>query len=317
MSAAPTSRTRAAASSETTSSRASRPRAPPATVRESSRTASRHARASRLQGGDEADDERARAGDRHHEGDGAQVEVVHHPEGRRHRRAGDQLVDAPRRGQEPQPGARGRQQQRLDHELPQQAAAAGAERQPHGDLAALGDRLGEQQVRDVGAGDELDEDAGRQQQHQAHDDAGRRQPLEQRAHPHPAAVVGVRVLPRQGRGDRGELALGARDLDSVGEARHDLEAVIVTGAVGPQAERRPDLGVLGEREDGGHHADDGVRRAVEHQRAARHRGIGVEPLLPEPVADERDARALGAVLLFRETSPADRLDLERRERGSS
>src|SRR5262249_40130495 len=61
----------------------------------------------------------------------------------------------------------------------------------------------------------------------------------------------------------------------------------------------------------GHDTNYGVSLAVELQRLAQHRGIAVEPRLPESVSDNRDqSSALGLLLLRSEESADFRLDTE-------
>ena len=106
-----------------------------------------------------------------------------------------------RAAREQQPGGRAerRQHAAFGDQLPHQPAAAGAERGAHGDLAAARFRARDQQVGDVGAGDEQDERDRRHQRQQRR--AQRAEQLDvERADLDAALLVGLRVrafeLPR-------------------------------------------------------------------------------------------------------------------------
>ena len=82
----------------------------------------------------------------------------------RHER--DDEVERPARDEQAQRAAKRRQQARLGQQLPHEPPAARADRQAHGHLRRPAGRPRQQQVRDVGAGDQQDEPGDRQQQHQ-------------------------------------------------------------------------------------------------------------------------------------------------------
>ena len=73
------------------------------------------------------------------------------------RRQGLQEIRAPRRDQQAGGAADQAEQQAFGQHLAQQSAPPGAERRPNRQLALPRGRAGEQQVRDVGAGDQQDE----------------------------------------------------------------------------------------------------------------------------------------------------------------
>ncbi len=68
----------------------------------------------------------------------------------------------------------------------------------------------------------------------------------------------------------------------------------------------PDVGVAGKLESRRHHADDRERLRVERHCLADDRGVAVEPLPPEPVAD-RDHRIAGVERRGRHAGTQDRL----------
>jgi hypothetical protein len=71
---------------------------------------------------------------------------------------GDQPAKADHRDAEPEDRARERQQTSLHHELPQEPPPPGAERKPHRELLVARFSAREQQIREVGARDQQDED---------------------------------------------------------------------------------------------------------------------------------------------------------------
>lgn len=59
----------------------------------------------------------------------------------------------------------------------------------------------------------------------------------------------------------------------------------------PCRERRPDLTLPEDLESRRHHADDGVRLAIERQRAAHRRKVAAEKRAPELLTNDHDVRA--------------------------
>ena len=76
--------------------------------------------------------------------------------------------------------------------------------------------------------------------------------------------------------------------------------------------------LAGEHKRPGHHADDGIRTAIDHHRAADDRRIGAERSPPQSIA-QHDHRATALVLLQGEGAPQDGCgteDVEQRRRGA-
>ena len=197
---------------------------------------------------------------------------------------------------------------------------AGSERRPHGELALPRGAGGQQQVGQVGAGDEQHDADGRSEHQQAAPRASHHR-LEQRRHPHRLAVVAGRELLLQPGGDGGEV--GARLVErrrrrQPAHAADEVPAAIGGGRVEP--ERQEDVGgavrvlldvAIARRQ----HADHGVGLRVHPHRPADDAGRAGEAPPPEPVTDERDRRRVGPILLRQERPAQRRLHPERREIG--
>ena len=276
--------------------------------------AGRHPRG--LQRGHEAEEERGREGERGGEEEDPQV-------GRRREREvrgveGQEAQERPRQRQaedEPGDAAGDGQDQALHQELAHDLAAPRAERGPDRDLLLSRRGAREQQVRDVGAGDE---------EHQAdqalQDDERLLEPLPQvrvsarRGHDQ----EGLLEEPLLGVGELGEelalqlflLALGVEGAQrGLGLLPRDprlepaeqvepggaLVLEVVVGRVERRLHRHGDPeprqhgGVRPDEARGGD-ADHGERRPVEPDGRADDLGVSAEPLLPEVVLQDGDGR---------------------------
>ena len=167
--------------------------------------------------------------------------------------------------------------QALDQQLPRQAAASGAERRAHGELALSGRAAREQQARDVRARDEQHQhdDAEQNEQRQT---AGPGHRIDQRHDVGAGAFVRAWVQSEPG------AALRRRDPPAPApsdmpcpQSRHHAEELVI--ARGIDWQRRVELLALGSLDVKGrrHHADNRVRGIVDLERA------------PEDVADRRRA----------------------------
>ena len=147
-----------------------------------------------------------------------------------------QDVGGPRREDQPDDG-RGRGNHRgFGQHLPQQPHPARAERTPHRDFSRPRRRAREQQAGDVRAGEQQHESDAAHQHRAEHDDlsAERRRDPRRRRHEHGARIgrpaqraqVGVRILARQARSQRGELRLRLLDGDTVPQRADDVEAAV-------------------------------------------------------------------------------------------
>jgi len=190
--------------------------------------------------------------------------------------------------------AREGQQQGFDDQGAQQAGARGAEGGAHGELAGSGHRAGEQEIGQVGAGDEQHE-AGEAQQHAENARAivGCDGDVDGKGAPGGSGVDGGKV---------GSEAATEVDDEAVG-----LRAGERAGATPDEADPRgPPVGRLlfGESEwpeqvertqmapvveCGGQHADDLVGFAVDANGAADDVGVTPEAIAPESLTDDEDA----------------------------
>ena len=123
------------------------------------------------------------------------------------------------------------------------ASASRAERRTNRDLLASAERAGEEQVTDVGAGDEEDQ-PDPAEQHEKHRAAIADDFLLHRDdHGFPASSVRLGKLTREPCGDRVHLGLRLRQFDISLQTRDAIPIVIPTG--GPllvsECERNPDL----------------------------------------------------------------------------
>ena len=217
--------------------------------------------------------------------------------------------------EEPEDGAQSREHEALAEQLPRQPGARGAERQAYAQLVAPRRRAREQQVGDVGAGDE---------QHEADDDhqrgerpliasaqsraAGRRRVERERFLQVVLLVVLAPVLRHGGlahlrldaaqrRLRRLERLVGSQtDHHVQPPVRAAIERALLAAneRLGAErdgdVERAPDVDA---EEPGRRDADDRERHAFDHERPADDVRRAAEAPLPEGVADHRD-RTIGS-----------------------
>ena len=210
------------------------------------------------------------------------------PSGRRDHR--DQAAKPPPRDEHAEGAADARQQHAFGKKLADDAAAAGAERQPDGDLGASHRTAREQETGDVGA---------RDQQRQQHRRSEGEQPL-----PRPSEQGLVQRhdarAPSRAFGElRGELRADGRQ---VGLGLLNCHAVFQTGCHHEEAgralklrlverQRRPIIHVVvGIPECRRHHADDRRRHAVQPDVRVDDVRILGEASLPERMADDHHRR---------------------------
>ena len=196
-------------------------------------------------------------------------------------------------------GARPGEHDALDQHLPDDAAAAAADRRPHRDLAPTLGRPDQQQVRDVGARDQQHEPDGTKEGEQggprvAHDITV------QPGHPDLQVLSLVeRVDFAQARGDCVHLLLRLFQCDAVTQPRDDRQPGPVpreVGDVGGQhapgidvrRHRRVRRQIDPERRRQDTHHDRAP--AIQLDRAADHIRIAAESPLPQPVAQHHLAR---------------------------
>ena len=207
-----------------------------------------------------------------------------------------QTLDCPSGNEKSAGAARERQQQTFHGELAQQSAARGANRGANGKLAAASPTAGEKEVADVGAGNQQHKTHGTKQNGQR--SAGvAQQILFQRIGMDAPAFVDIRILGRKARGDGSEFALRLLHPDVRLDARDQGIGMVVTRRqlLFTGNKWRPHGGIGREVKRGhrGHHANDRMRLAVEHDGFADGRGIAAKPFVPQRSAENchPDARS--------------------------
>ena len=169
----------------------------------------------------------------------------------------------------------------------------------------------EKQVRHVRAGDQKKSRDGSDENHEGWADL-RNGVFEHGERDAAPVRIGVRELLRVARGQCCELRLGLGFGHAGLESPDGLHVVEIAPRpvrfVG--REGRPDLGLAGEREAIGHHADHIARPAADEERSAQDVRIAREALLPESAAHEHHRVLAGRELIFVEESPEHRLRAE-------
>jgi hypothetical protein len=223
-------------------------------------------------------------------------------------------------------GADDRQDQTFDQQLPDETPASGAERRTDPHFALTGGRAGQQQVRDIRAGNQQ-HDADGPEQHQ-HPGPGRRtdQIILKRTHADEPVLVPDRMRLLERRGNLVHLGLRLFHRDAwfqPGDAlKIEVEIVRVADAlVGRDHIGRPQFGRLrdadGIREAGRHDAEHLVAAAFERDRATEDGGVRVEAPFPEAIAEDDHLMASpdlvlrGEGLAHRRPHPQDIEELRR------
>ncbi len=143
------------------------------------------------------------------------------------------------------------------------------EREADREFAAAGGGANEHQVCDVGAGDEKQKaDGGKK--HDESETVIASDVSDERNHCGAPAVVCLRILLFETRGDTAEFGLGLRDGDSRFQQPNGIKKVGAarTGRVGDERVRRPQLSARRKIEICGHHANDGACNSIERERFA-------------------------------------------------
>ena len=218
--------------------------------------------------------------------------------------------DQPAHRDDAQAAADERERHALGEQLPQQARPARAHRDAHGQLALARHQAREEQVRHVDARDEQHEPR-RAQQHEQRATGVADEDLVERADRRAMGMVPKRRQPGAERFHLGprllerHVRLEARD--------HPHEVVAARRLVEGPRERQPELGALRVVEARRHDARYRVRLAVERHALTDERGIGPEPLPPQPVGQHDGLRAAGLILFGRERTAHARRDAQHRE----
>jgi hypothetical protein len=192
-----------------------------------------------------------------------------------------------------------------------------AERDADGDFLLPPGRPRQEQVRDVAARDQQDErDAGEEQNDRAAEllDDFAVQRLNVRA----VAAAELRHLFFDAAGDGGHFRLRLRDRDAVAQSRHYPQVMTAPIQLDRLGDRRPEVrrrAALAPREleVRGHDSHHGMRDAIQLDRAAGDRRIGVEARAPQAVADDGDRAASRPIFVRRERPSKLRRDPHHRE----
>ena len=215
-----------------------------------------------------------------------------------------QDVHRPDSDEKTEGGAGGGQQDGFGDEQTDHPAAACAERGPQRDLPGSARGLGQEQVREIDAGDE------QQRTDRAEQDPERP----------PRVVAGYHLADRRetsthaavrlwiplGKNPRDPLQIGARTFE--GDTRLDAadadQLPASTLRVRLSHQRAEDLWPVEIRRAGRQHADHLVRHAIEYQRPAHDARVLAESARPEPMREDGHVRVLRGLVLVRPEQPA-------------
>ena len=195
----------------------------------------------------------------------------------------------------------------FDGERADELAARGAERAPDGELPRPGDGARQQEVRQVGAGDQQDE-RGKSDQHEDDLAAGALERGVERDCAQDPTLVFLRIAAGEACRDRRQPGVGLGGSHPRTIAPDDVVRVVLplTQLVGRQRKRLENLrgeqspGIAGERRGD---ADDLIRLSVDPKRAADDTRLAGEVRPPVLVAQNDDLVAAGLVLVGLEIPP--------------
>ena len=216
------------------------------------------------------------------------------------RRQGSQPDQAPRREQDADSTADCGEKPGLGEQLPDDARAPGAEREPHRDLAAAHPRPREQERRDVDARHEKHAPNGAEQHHHRAARGGIDPVVAERSR-HGAPDVGLvsrAGLVRQAASQYGQLLVGPRERHVPIEPRDDGDEmlrrrqIVAIGELRRHADRQPQHRARGQsakrvRQD----ADDGQRHAVDDEVAVLCERDRSEAAAPESFTEDDNRMA--------------------------
>ena len=197
-----------------------------------------------------------------------------------------------------------REHEALGEQLANDADAAGTHGSADGELPLAAGGTHEQQIGDVGAGDEQDEAHSSEQNEQRGAGVGN-DGIAQRLHAEAGFGIGERPAAAEFLVGELHLRVGLRQGDARPEPRRRHEVVALVGAVGIDLEGQPDVGHGIGAELLADDAEDRVRLIAERKRGADDVGIAAELTLPEAVADHDHVSAVGRIFLRREGAAED------------
>ena len=214
--------------------------------------------------------------------------------------------------QDPEGAADRGEQDVLGEKLPQQPPASSAERGAHGDVALARRAARERQVRQVHATDEQQHPHGAEQHIQRASELRADQDVDVPLDGDAPTFVRIGIVGRDPRADG--IHLGARLFDrharlQTSKRGHPME--VARAFTRLEGKRPPHLREAAiERGALRHHADDGVRLAIERERSPDDAGVGAERRRPQLVAQHDDVLFARFVLVGRERTAERGLDLK-------
>jgi hypothetical protein len=249
-----------------------------------------------------ADDDRAGDGKEQRHDEHRTVErgrgQARHALGRR----GEEERQCPPGGEHAGESAEQGEHEALGQHLANDAEAPGPERGSDGQLARADGETREEEIRGVAAGDRQHERDRQQQHHQAKAevaDNGLVQPFAGGA----AVDVLVGMVAPQALGDSRQFTVDLRQRDVLPTAPVQVQVVLVVHRqpLDGECHRYDHLGLVGNRLKGQrHHADHGVRLAVEAQDLSERVRSSAEAPQPQTMPDHRDQIAPRPILVGRE-----------------
>ena len=197
----------------------------------------------------------------------------------------------------------------LDNHLQHQAPSAGAQREPHRELVVALGAAGEEQVGDVGAGDQQEQQRRGLPYRQERSGALVRQAAGHRHDRNLPVRMGVRVSLPLPLDDGAHLVSRSRQRPAVTEpAEHEQEPAVPLHALGVgQGQRGVDFSTKGNGRSRTQHADDLVRLAVEANQASDDRRVAPEASDPQPMGEDHALILARSGLGIEERAAVERL----------
>lgn len=245
---------------------------------------------------DDAEGERGEKRDGDGKGENARVRGKIHPEGKidgdKRKQSGDARI-----GEKDSERAAGQAEEKtLGDELAEETAARGAERGANRDFADTGGSFDEEEVADIGAGDEEKQGDGDEESDDRFAIGARNKIADGNSARFPI-VIDRRIFAVDLLEERFKFASGLLDGNARLETGDGAEEVVRAASFGGvPLERDPELGAIGEVEAGGHDADDGGAILVDLNGFAEDVRITAVAALPEFFADDDNLGAVGEVV---------------------
>ncbi len=219
--------------------------------------------------------------------------------------------DTDGRQAKPHETADDRQQRALDQQLADDAPARRAQRDADGHFARAAGRSREQQVRDVGAGDQ-EYEADRAHQRQEHQlDRPAVHAIVERHDARADVLVGIGIIASQFSRDGVHLCLRLRHRDAVAQPAEDIQGragiALLFQELRRVRERHPQVGAGGKLEAFRHHADHRCWQLVDLDGAAENGRITAVAVLPHAVSQDDHGRRARPIVLRKEIAADQRL----------